>query len=39
MNGRTPIRAFTEDKPKSSNTEVPTRTKTAKLKAALGPLQ
>ena len=34
MNGRTPIRAFTEGMPKTSNTEVTSQTKTAKLKAA-----
>ncbi len=34
MNGRTPIRAFTDDMPKTSNTEVTSQTKTAKLKAA-----
>jgi hypothetical protein len=34
MNGRTPIRAFTEGIPKTSNTEVTSQTKTAKLKAA-----
>jgi hypothetical protein len=34
MNGRTPIRAFTEGKPKTSNTEVTSQTKTTKLKAA-----
>ncbi len=34
MNGRTPIRAFTEGAPKTSNTEVTSQTKTAKLKAA-----
>ena len=39
MNGRTPIRAFTEGMLKTSNTEVTSQTKTAKLKAALGLLQ
>jgi hypothetical protein len=39
MNGRTPIRAFTEGMPKTSNTEVTSQTKTAKLKAARGLLQ
>jgi hypothetical protein len=34
MHGRTPIRAFTEGMPKTSNTEVNSQTKTAKLKAA-----
>jgi transposase InsO family protein len=34
MNGRTPIRAFTEGMPKTSNTEVTSQTKTAELKAA-----
>ena len=34
MNGRTPIHAFTEGIPKTSNTEVTSQTKTAKLKAA-----
>ena len=34
MNGRTPIRAFTEGMPKPSNTEVTSQTKTAKFKAA-----
>ena len=34
MNGRTPIRAFTEGMPKTSNTEVTSQTKTAKLKGA-----
>ena len=34
MNGRTPIRAFTEGMPKTSNTEVTSQTKNAKLKAA-----
>ena len=34
MNGRTPIRAFTEGMPKTSNTEVTSQTKTAKLKVA-----
>jgi hypothetical protein len=34
MNGRTPSRAFTDGMPKTSNTEVTTQTKTAKLKAA-----
>jgi len=34
MNGRTPIRAFTEGMPKTSNTEVTSKTKAAKLKAA-----
>ncbi|MFM7688664.1 MAG: integrase core domain-containing protein, partial [Alphaproteobacteria bacterium] len=34
MNGRTPIRAFTEGMPKTSNTEVTSQTKTARLKAA-----
>ncbi|MCA3379868.1 MAG: transposase family protein, partial [Roseomonas sp.] len=33
MNGRTPIRAFTEGMPKTNNTEVTSQTKTAKLKA------
>jgi len=31
--GRTPSRAFTEGTPKTSNPEVTSRTKTAKLKA------
>jgi hypothetical protein len=34
MNGRTPIRAFTDGMLKSSDTEVTSQTKTAKLKAA-----
>jgi hypothetical protein len=34
MNGRTPIRAVTEGMPKTSNTEVTSQTKTARLKAA-----
>jgi hypothetical protein len=34
MEGRTPIRAFTEGAPKTSNTEVTSQTKIAKLKAA-----
>ncbi len=34
MNGRTPIRAFTKGTPKTSNTEVTSQTKTAKLKVA-----
>ena len=34
MNGRTPIRAFTEGMPKTSNTEVTSQTKTAKPKTA-----
>ena len=34
MNGRTPIHAFTEGMPKTSNTKVTGQTKTAKLKAA-----
>ncbi len=34
MNERTPIRAFIEFMPKTSNTEVTSQTKTAKLKAA-----
>jgi hypothetical protein len=34
MYGRTPIRAFTDGMPKTSNTEVTSQTKTAKLKAA-----
>jgi len=34
MNGRTPIRAFTKDMQKISNTEVTSQTKTAKLKPA-----
>jgi transposase InsO family protein len=34
MNGRMPIRAFTERTPKTSNTEVTSQTKTTKLKAA-----
>ncbi|MCA3403942.1 MAG: transposase, partial [Roseomonas sp.] len=34
MNGRTPIRAFTEGMPKTNNTEVTSQTKTANLKAA-----
>jgi hypothetical protein len=34
MNGRTPICAFTASMPKTSNTEVTSQTKTAKLKAA-----
>jgi transposase InsO family protein len=34
MNWRTPIRAFTAGMPKTSNTEVTSQTKTAKLKAA-----
>jgi hypothetical protein len=34
MNGRTPIHAFTGALPKTSNTEVTSQTKTAKLKAA-----
>jgi hypothetical protein len=34
MNGRTPIRAFTDDMPKTSNTEVTSQTNPAKLKAA-----
>jgi hypothetical protein len=34
MNGRTPIRAFTEGMTKPTNTEVNSQTKTAKLKAA-----
>ncbi len=34
MNGRTPFRAFTGGMPKTSNTEVTSQTKTAKLKAA-----
>ncbi len=39
MNGRTPIRAFTEGMPKTSNTEVTSQTKTAKLKVACDLLQ
>ena len=34
MYGRTPIRAFTDGMPKTSNTEVTSQTKTAKLRAA-----
>jgi hypothetical protein len=34
MNGRSPIRAFTEGMPKTSNREVTSQTKTAKLKVA-----
>ena len=34
MNGRMPIRAFTDGMPKTSNTEVTSQTKTAKLKAS-----
>ena len=34
MNGRTPIRAFTEGMPKTTNTEVTSQTKTVRLKAA-----
>ena len=34
MNWRTPIRAFTEGMPETSNTEVTSQTKTANLKAA-----
>jgi hypothetical protein len=34
MNGRTPIRAFTDGMATTSNTEVTSQTKTAKLKAA-----
>ena len=34
MNGRTPIRAFTEGMPKTNNTEATSQTKTAKLKVA-----
>jgi hypothetical protein len=34
MDGRTPMRAFIEGMPKTSNTEVTSHTKTAKLKAA-----
>jgi hypothetical protein len=34
MNGRTPIRAFTEGMPKTSNTAVTKQARTAKLKAA-----
>ena len=33
MNGRTPVRAFNDGMPKTSNTEVTSQTKTAKLKA------
>ena len=39
MNGRTPIRAFTEGMPKTNHTQVTSQAKTAKLKAASGPLQ
>jgi hypothetical protein len=34
INGRTPIRAFTEGMPKTSNTEVTSQTKTAEINAA-----
>ena len=34
MNRRTPSRAFTDGMPKTSNTEVTSQTKTAKLKVA-----
>jgi hypothetical protein len=34
MNGRTPIRAFTEGMQKTSKREVTSQTKTAKLEAA-----
>jgi hypothetical protein len=33
MNERTPIRAFTDGMPKTSNTKVTSQTKTTKLKA------
>jgi hypothetical protein len=39
MNGRTPIRAFSEAMRKPIDTEVNSQTKTAKLKAACGPFQ
>jgi hypothetical protein len=34
MDGRTPIRAFTDGMPTTSNTEVTSQTKTTELKAA-----